>query len=107
MSKADVGQSLIVQEGVIIGIEAIEGTQELIKRSKDLKISIKGGVLIKTAKTQQDLEIDLPTIGKDTILAVKEAGLSGIALGAGRSQIIDFNDTVKLADQNGIFIIGV
>jgi DUF1009 family protein len=107
LSRADVGQSVVVQEGVVLGIEAIEGTDRLIRRCSDLKISRDGGVLVKTSKIGQDSSIDIPTIGPDTIAELKSTRLSGIAVGAGRSQIIDYEKTVSLADQSGIFIIGI
>ncbi len=108
MSKADVGQAVIVQEGIVLGIEAAEGTQCLIERCKDLKLTEKkGGVLVKTSKINQEQAIDLPTIGKDTILQAEYAKLSGIAIGASQSQIIDYNETIKHANEKHIFIIGV
>lgn len=108
MSKADVGQAVIVQEGVVLAIEAAEGTAKLIERSAELKLkSEKGGVLVKTSKVGQDQSIDLPTIGPKTIMEAKNSNLSGIAIGADVSQIIDFEETVKLANENEIFIIGV
>ena len=108
MSKADVGQAVVVQEGVVLAIEAAEGTRNLLKRTIPLKLSHeRGGVLVKTAKIDQDQAIDFPTIGSQTILEAKEANLAGIAVGAGSSQIIDFEETVKLADEHGIFVLGV
>lgn len=107
MSRADVGQAAVIQEGVVIALEAIEGTRNLILRSKDIKLSFKGGVLVKTSKIGQDQDIDLPTIGEETISECKESGLNGIALGAGITQIISFDDTIKKANKSGIFIIGV
>jgi DUF1009 family protein len=107
LSTADVGQSVIVQEGVVLGIEAIEGTDSLISRCSDLKISKEGGVLVKTSKLGQDDSVDIPTIGPDTVVGSKSAMLSGIAVGAGRSQIIDYETTISIADQNGLFIIGI
>ena len=108
MSKADVGQAVIVQEGVVLAIEAAEGTAKLIERSATLKLTNeKGGVLVKTSKVDQDQSIDLPTIGPKTIMEAKNSNLSGIAIGANVSQIIDFEETVKLANENEIFIIGV
>lgn len=107
ISKADIGQSLIVQEGIILGIEAFEGTKRLIERCKDLRISKSGGVLVKNSKINQDMGIDLPTIGKNTIVEMHESGFSGIALGAQKTQIIDFEETIKLADKLGIFVMGV
>ncbi len=108
MSRADVGQAVIVQEGIVLGIEAAEGTQCLIERCKDLKLTEKkGGVLVKTSKINQEQAIDLPTIGKNTILQAEYAKLSGIAIGASQSQIIDYNETIKLANERHIFVIGV
>jgi DUF1009 family protein len=108
MSKADIGQAVIVQEGIVLGIEAAEGTQHLIKRCLDLKLtSAKGGVLVKTSKVNQDHDIDLPTIGESTILEAEYSKLSGIAVGFGKSQIIDYEETIKLANKKGIFIIGI
>ena len=108
MSKADVGQAVIVQEGIVLGIEAAEGTKKLIERCIDLKLSDqKGGVLVKTSKLNQDQSIDLPTIGKNTILEAEQSKLSGIAIGASKSQIIDFDETIKLANEKNIFIIGI
>lgn len=108
MSKADVGQSVIVQEGIVLGIEAAEGTQCLIERCADLKLTEeKGGVLVKTSKINQEQSIDLPTIGKNTVLQAEHSKLAGIAIGALKSQVIDFNETINLANEKGIFIIGV
>ncbi len=107
MAKADVGQAVVVQDGVVLGIEAAEGTKNLIARCKNLKLVRYGGVLVKMAKTGQDTDIDLPTIGDQTILECMDTGLSGIALSAKTSQIIDYERTINLADKYGLFIIGV
>lgn len=108
ISKADVGQAVIVQEGIVLAVEAAEGTKQLIERAEGLKLSADaGGVLVKTAKIGQDQSIDLPTIGPHTISEIKKANLAGIAMGANVSQIIDFETTIQLANQNGVFVIGV
>ncbi|MBI1954311.1 MAG: UDP-2,3-diacylglucosamine diphosphatase LpxI, partial [Proteobacteria bacterium] len=77
LSAEDVGQAVIVQQGLVLGIEAIEGTQELIKRCASLKRKGEGGTLIKISKKGQDKRVDLPTIGFDTITQLYEAGLKG------------------------------
>ncbi|MDR1609335.1 MAG: UDP-2,3-diacylglucosamine diphosphatase LpxI [Holosporales bacterium] len=108
MSKADVGQAAIVQDGVVLGLEAVEGTKGLLERCKDLKLSgSRGGVLVKLSKVDQEQSVDLPTIGKNTIIEAHEASLAGIAVGAEQSQILDFEDTVKLANSKKLFLIGV
>ena len=108
MAKADVGQSIVVQEGIVLAIEAKEGTTGMLQRAEQLKLTTtKGGVMVKTAKINQDEAIDFPTIGKQTIIEAKDANISGIALGAHKTQIIDFNETIDLANKNGLFVIGI
>ncbi|MDE2029583.1 MAG: UDP-2,3-diacylglucosamine diphosphatase LpxI [Alphaproteobacteria bacterium] len=107
LGQADVGQSVVVQQGLVLGVEAIEGTDALLARCKTLRRDGAGGVLVKTAKPQQDERYDLPTLGPDTVLAVAAAGLRGIAAEAGRSLVIDCDKTRQLADENGIFIAGI
>jgi DUF1009 family protein len=103
----DVGQSAIVQEGLVLGVEASEGTDELIRRCKALKRKGRGGVLIKTCKPQQDKDLDLPTIGPETVRLCADAGLSGIAVHAGNSLLLDIDDSIRLADENKLFLIGL
>ena len=107
LGKADVGQSVIVQQGLVLAVEGIEGTDALIRRSADLKRKGPGGVLVKIAKPQQDRRMDLPTIGPATVQAVKNSGFVGIAVQAGGVLISQSEQTVKLANQLGIFIVGV
>jgi DUF1009 family protein len=107
IGELDIGQSIIIQHGVIIGVEAVEGTDELIKRCAKLQQEGGGGILVKMKKPEQDTRIDLPTIGKTTIINVHKAGLIGIALEAGAAIILDKNDVVSKADELGLFLVGV
>ena len=107
LGKADVGQSVIVQQGLVLAVEGIEGTDALIRRSADLKRRGGGGVLVKMTKPGQDRRMDLPTIGPATVQAVKNAGFVGIAVQAGGVLISQSEQTVKLANQLGIFIVGI
>ena len=102
--KLDVGQSLIVQNQIIIGLEAIEGTDNLIKRSKGLKKSGDKGILVKLAKYDQSNILDIPTIGEQTINLLKENGYEGLYLEKNHCLIIDKPKTIELANQNNIFI---
>ncbi len=106
LGELDIGQSVIVQQGMVLGVEAIEGTDALIARSAGLKREGAGGVLAKIAKPQQDNRYDLPTVGPDTVIAAAKAGLRGIVLEAGRSLLIERERTIALADEAGIFILG-
>lgn len=107
LGKLDVGQSVIIQEGLVLGVEGIEGTDELIKRCGDYKRKGSGGLLVKLRKPQQDMRIDLPTIGPRTLENAKQSGLNGLAVHAGNTLIVDEEETIALADKLGLFIIGI
>jgi DUF1009 family protein len=106
LGQADVGQSVIVQQGIVLGVEASEGTNGLITRCSILHRAGKGGILIKVSKPQQDVRYDLPTIGPDTILAAVDGRLRGIAIEAERSLLIDRDRVRALADEKNIFVVG-
>lgn len=107
LGRLDVGQAVIVQQGVVLGIEAIEGTDALIERCAALRRTGLGGVLIKISKPGQERRVDLPTIGVSTIGRAAASGLRGIALEAGRSLIIDRAAVARAADAAGLFVVGI
>ncbi len=107
IGKLDVGQSVIIQQGLVIGIEAVEGTDALIARCGELQKSGQGGVLVKTMKPQQDRDLDIPTIGLDTIINAHKAGLRGIALQADNVLIVNPKKVAQYADQYKMFVVGV
>lgn len=107
IGKADIGQAVIVQQRVVLGVEAIEGTDALIKRCAMLKLEDKGGVLVKVKKPSQDVRIDLPTVGVDTIKHLHKAGFNGVAVEAGAAIMVDKEKMIETADHLGIFIVGV
>jgi DUF1009 family protein len=102
----DIGQSIIIQSGLVLGIEAIEGTDGLIRRCTDLKVEEKGGVLVKVKKPQQEKRVDLPTIGVETIERLAECGFAGVAVEAGASLILNRREVARRADALGVFVIG-
>jgi DUF1009 family protein len=102
---ADVGQAVVVQQGLVLGVEAIEGTDALLDRVGPLKRDGPGGVLVKIAKPQQDRRIDLPTIGPSTVARAAAAGLRGIAVEAGGAIVLDRAETVAAADAAGLFLV--
>lgn len=104
LSPLDIGQSVIVQQGLVLGIEAIEGTKALINRCSLLKREGPGGVLVKMAKTAQNKNIDLPTIGPETIIDLKKAGFVGIAAEVNTTQVINYEQTLKLANELSLFV---
>ena len=107
LGKADVGQAVIVQQGLILAVEAIEGTAALIERSRDLKRDGGGGVLVKVVKPGQERRADLPTVGPQTVQAIYNAGFKGIAVEAGSVLLVDASQTAQLADELDIFVVGV
>ena len=107
LGKLDIGQSVIVQEGIVLGVEAIEGTDELIRRCVNYKRKGSGGILVKLRKPQQDMRIDLPTIGKRTIDNAKQSGLNGVAVHAGNALIVDQKEVIDYANKQGMFIVGI
>ncbi len=107
LGKLDIGQAVIVQQGLVLGVEGIEGTDELISRCGTYKRKGYGGVLVKLRKPEQDMRIDLPTIGARTVERAHETGLRGIVVHSGNGLIVDEEDVIKLADKYGIFIMGV
>lgn len=102
----DIGQSVIVQNQQVLGVEAIEGTDRLIERCEALKLEERGGVLVKVKKPHQEARIDLPVIGLRTLEKVAECGFAGIAAEAGGSLMLDRNALARRADELGIFVVG-
>ncbi len=107
LGHVDVGQAVVVQDGVVLGVEAVEGTDALIARCGPLHWPGPGGLLVKAAKPGQDTRVDLPTVGPATVDNAAAAGLRGIAVEAGGSQITDPAGLAKAADKAGIFVLGV
>ncbi|MDA7705005.1 UDP-2,3-diacylglucosamine diphosphatase LpxI [Rickettsiales bacterium] len=107
-SDLDLGQSIIIQQKLIVAIEALEGTDELIKRSK--KIQLEGGskpILVKMKKKNQNKKVDLPAFGIKTVKNLVQNNFAGAALEAGSCLIINKKEVTEYANKNGIFILGV
>ena len=103
----DIGQAVVVQQGLVLGVEAIEGTDGLLRRCAGLRRDGPGGVLVKTAKPGQEQRVDRPTIGVRTVILAAEAGLRGIAAEAGATLILDRAEVIRAADEAGLFVVGV
>ena len=103
----DVGQACVVQQGLVLAAEAIEGTVAMLARAKGLRRDGPGGVLVKVGVAKSEGRADLPTIGSASVHAAAAAGLRGIAVEAGCALIIDREQTVQAADAAGLFVIGV
>ncbi|MDX1923749.1 MAG: UDP-2,3-diacylglucosamine diphosphatase LpxI [Rickettsiaceae bacterium] len=101
MSPLDIGQSLIVSGNRIIAVEGAEGTDEMIKRSKDY--TNEDAILVKIPKTGQDQRVDMPTIGPKTIDIIKKSNIKGLAIDK-NVIILSQEETIEKADKNNIFI---
>lgn len=112
LGRLDIGQAVVAIGGRVVGVEGIEGTDELLQRIADLrargriKTAAREGVLVKAAKPQQDLRVDMPTIGAHTLELVAAAGLGGIAVEAGRVMIVERSALVTSADRRKLFVVG-
>jgi DUF1009 family protein len=113
VGELDVGQAAVVAQGLVLAVEAQEGTDAMLARVAELPTHLKGrpgagvGVLAKAPKPIQETRVDLPTIGLATVQGVARAGLAGIVGEAGRLLILDREATIALADELGVFIAGV
>ena len=103
----DIGQAVVVQQGLVLGVEAIEGTDGLLRRVAALKRPGPGGVLVKAEKPGQESRVDRPTIGPHTVALAAESGLRGIAAQAGATLVLDRAEMIRLADAAGLFVVGV
>lgn len=107
LGDLDIGQAVVLQDGLVLAVEAIEGTDAMLSRCADLKREGLGGVLIKAKKPKQENRADLPTIGVRTIENARHAGLRGIAVEANATIIVDLQGVTAKADDLGLFLIGV
>src|SRR5215469_2055798 len=103
----DVGQAVVVQQGLVLGVEAIEGTDELLRRCGALRREGPGGVLIKVEKPGQEPRVDRPTIGLHTVALAAETGLRGIAVEAHATIMLDRDEVIRAADQADLFLVGL
>lgn len=111
LGTMDIGQGAVVAREYVLCVEAAEGTDQMLERAKGLRqwgakwLGQRFGVLVKWPKPNQELRIDMPTIGPRTVELVEEAGLAGICIAADKVLISRKQETIALANKKGIFII--
>jgi UDP-2,3-diacylglucosamine hydrolase len=103
----DIGQAVVVQQGLVLGVEAIDGTDALLRRCAGLRRDGPGGVLVKAEKPGQESRADRPTIGPQTVALAAQCGLRGIAAQAGATLVIDRAEIIRRADSAGLFVVGI
>jgi len=104
MGRLDVGQSVAVKNRSVLAVEAIEGTDRAIARAGEL-CPAGGFVVVKVAKPQQDMRFDVPTVGCATIESMHKAGGKVLAIEAGKTILIDSDQTIALANRYGLCIV--
>jgi DUF1009 family protein len=112
LGKLDIGQAAAVCEGLVLVVEAAEGTNAMIARIASLPENVRGtaakkrGVLVKAPKPGQERRLDLPVIGVRTIERAAEVGLAGVAVEAGSTLVMHRDKVVETANRLGLFVIG-
>jgi hypothetical protein len=110
LGSVDVGQSCVVSAGVVVAVEAVEGTDAMLSRCgallDALEMTKPTGVLVKSVKPGQDRRADLPTIGPETIRRVADAGLAGIAYDASGTILAEREVCITQANERGLFLLG-
>jgi DUF1009 family protein len=113
VGSMDIGQGAVVCDGLVLAVEAQEGTDAMLARVATLPDAIRGdggrrrGVLAKVAKPIQEDRVDMPTIGVATVEAAAEAGLAGVVGIAGRMLVLEREAVARAADARGLFVVGV
>ncbi|HWF00608.1 MAG TPA: UDP-2,3-diacylglucosamine diphosphatase LpxI [Caulobacteraceae bacterium] len=113
IGRLDIGQAAVSCDGVVLALEAQEGTDAMLDRVAQLPAALRGapgaprGVLAKALKPGQEIRVDLPTIGPTTVERLQRAGLAGIVGESGRLLVVDQERTRAAADAAGIFILGI
>ena len=109
LAPVDVGQGCVVAGGLCLGVETIQGTDFMLRMVANTPDSLRRGapgVFIKAAKRGQDLRVDMPAIGPDTVAQVRKAGLAGIVVEAGHVLILEREKTLQEIENAGLFLMG-
>jgi DUF1009 family protein len=105
IGRLDLGQTVVVKDGMAVAVEALEGTDACIRRGGQLAKD--GGVVVKAVKPQQDRRFDLPAVGPDTVDSMREAGCQVLAVEAGSTLVMDLDEMVRRADKAKIALVGI
>jgi DUF1009 family protein len=105
MGRLDIGQTVVVKDLAVMAVEAIEGTDEAVKRGGSLAKN--DAVVVKVSKPQQDLRFDVPVVGMDTLRSMKEVSARVLAIEAEKCIIVDKEKFIHEADKMGMVVVGV
>ena len=105
MGVHDVGQTVMVKRGMVLAVEAFEGTNRAIKRGG--RLGGKGGIVFKAAREGHDMRFDIPVVGLKTLKTMKSSGVTALVFPAGRLILLDRDEVIRFADRHGIAICGM
>jgi DUF1009 family protein len=105
VGRLDIGQCVVLKKGVVAAVEALEGTDETVRRGG--RLAGPGAVVVKVCKPDQDQRVDLPSVGTETIRTMAEAGATCLGVEAGKSLFFDREAALEQADKAGICVVGV
>ncbi len=105
IGRYDIGQCIVVKKKTVLAVEAVDGTDETIRRGG--RLGKEGALVIKACKPHQDLRFDIPAIGPDTISAMGEVSAVVLAVEAGKTVLLDKEEVIRIANESNISIIGV
>ena len=105
VGRHDVGQTVMVKSGMVLAVEAFEGTNAAIRRGG--RLGGKGAVVFKAAREGHDMRFDIPVIGLKTLKVMKSAGVSALAFQAGRLLLLDRDEVIAYANRKAIAIRGL
>ena len=105
MGVHDVGQTVMVKGGMVLAVEAFEGTNAAIRRGG--KLGGKGAVVFKAAREGHDMRFDIPVVGMKTVKMMKKAGATALGFQAGRLVLLERDEVIRYADRHGIALVGI
>ena len=105
IGRWDIGQTVVVKSGIVLAVEALEGTDAALRRGGELGRG--GAVAIKVSKPGQDLRFDVPAVGPDTVAICQAAGIAVLALETGKTLMLDREELLADADAQALAVIGV
>ena len=103
IAALDIGQSIAVKDSAVVAVEAMEGTDEMIRRAG--RLAGPGARIVKVAKPNQDMRFDVPVVGVATVEAMAAAGVTALSIDAGRTLVFDRPALAAAADRAGIAIV--
>jgi UDP-2,3-diacylglucosamine hydrolase len=104
IASLDIGQTVVVKNRAVVAVEAMEGTDAVIRRARE--IAGPGTRIVKVAKPNQDMRFDVPVVGVATIEAMRGAGATALSIDAGRTLVVDGDRVFSMADEAGIAVVG-